>query len=153
MTALEIMERCRAAETDKRAVSNKIQRYRESAERITSAIGGIGARSTSEPDKLAAIMGEIDELERMIGRRGREYAAELAAANKLLDRLPEMECRVLDKFYLRGMSLAAIARDLSYSYGYIRSVKVAGCRCLEEIPESDVRQLLPKWYATQKRQR
>lgn len=146
MTAMEVMERCRSANAERRAVENRIQRYRDSATRITSAIGGVGGRGTSEPDKLTTIMGEIDALERRVAQRNREYAAEVAAANRLLDSLPETEARVLSLYYIRGMTLSAVARELTYSYGYIRAVKGSGCRILGSVPEGDVRQLLPAWY-------
>ena len=146
MTALEVLERCRRAEADRRAVESRIQRYRDSATRITSTIGGEGSRGTSDQDRMAAIMGEIDQLERAAGVRRREYAAELAAANRLLDGLPEVECAVLDRFYLRGLSMAAVARVLGYSYGYVRGVKVQAQAALSAIPESEVARLLPDWY-------
>ena len=122
MTAMQIFERCKAAESDKRALRERITRYRESATRMSTALDGIGARSTAEPDKLSAIMAEIDHLERSIRRRDEEYAAELAAACRLLDMLPETECK------------------------NIRTMKSTACFHLDEIPEGMVAALLPSWY-------
>lgn len=146
MTAMQIMERCRTAEADRRAIKNRAARYRESATRITSVLGGVGSRSTSEPDKLAALMSELDELDRALNEREREYAAELSAATRLLDMLPEIESQVLDAFYLKAQALTAIARSMSYSYGYIRTVKATACAHLEVLPEALVSSLLPAWY-------
>ena len=152
MTAMQIMERCRTAEADRRAIKNRAARYRESATRMSAALDGVGARSTAEPDKLSAILAEIDILERAIKRRDREYAAELAAACKLLDMLPEVECKIIDGFYISGKPLTAIARSLSYSYGYVRTVKSAACAHLDDIPEGMVAALLPAWYREESKQ-
>ena len=145
MTAMQILERCRAAENDKQTMRDRIRRYRESATRVTAALDGIRAGGSSQ-DKLAEIMAEIDQLERAIAQRDLEYAAEAAAACKLLDMLPENESKVLDRYYLYGNPLTAIARELSYSYGYVRTLKSAACLHLENIPESMVGALMPAWY-------
>ena len=146
MTAMEIMERCRRADAERRAMESRIQRYRDSVTRVTSAIGGVGSRGTSEQDRMATVMGEIDALERENEQRTRAYAAEIACANRLLDGLPETEARVLSLYYIRALTLGAIARELKYSYGYVRALKASGCRYLREVPEADVMQLLPAWY-------
>lgn len=146
MTAMQIFERCKAAESDKKALRDKIKRYRDSATRMSAALDGVGARSTSEPDKLSAIMAEIDYLEREIRQRDREYAVEVAAACKLLDMLPEVECKIVNSFYIAGTPLTVIARELSFSYGYTRTVKCGACAHLDAIPEAMVAALLPPWY-------
>ena len=146
MTAMQIFERCKAADGDKKALRDRITRYRESATRMSAALDGIGARSTAEPDKLSAIMAEIDTLERAIRQRDREYAAEVAAACKLLDMLPETECEIVNRFYIVGTPLTVIAREMSYSYGYVRTVKSAACNYLDDLPEAMVAALLPSWY-------
>lgn len=146
MTAMQIFERCKALDGDKKALRDRITRYRESATRMGAALGSIGSRSTAESDKLAAIMGEIDELERGIKQRERQYTAEVAAACKLLDVLPETECKIIDRYYISGEPLTAIARSMAYSYGYVRTVKSAACAHLESIPEAMVAALLPSWY-------
>lgn len=146
MTAMRIFERCKSADDDKRALHNRIVRYRESATRMSAALDGVGVRSTAEPDKLSAIMAEIDALEREIEQRDREYAVEVAAACKLLDMLPETECKIVNSFYIDGNPLTVIAQEMSYSYGYVRTVKSAACAHLDSIPEAMVAALLPSWY-------
>lgn len=148
MTAMQILERCRTAESDKQAMRDRVRRYRESATRVTAALDGIRAGGNSQ-DKLAGIMAEIDQLERDIVQRDLEYAAEAAAACKLLDMLPENESKVLDRYYLNGNPLTAIARELSYSYGYVRTLKSSACLHLEAVPEAMVGALLPGWYIAQ----
>lgn len=146
MTAMQIFERCKAAEGDKKKLRDRITRYRESATRMSAALDGVGAHRTAEPDKLAAIMAEIDTLEREIKERDHEYAAEVAAACKLLDMLPETECKIVNSYYIDGTPLTVIAREMSYSYGYVRTVKSAACAHLDDIPEAMVATLLPSWY-------
>jgi len=146
MTAMWIFDRCKLAAGDKKALRDRITRYRESATRISAALDGVGARGTAEPDKLLAIMAEIDELERSIQQRDREYAAEVAAACKLLDMLPDVECKIVSRYYIDGVALNTIAREMSYSYGYVRTVKSAACTHLDDIPEAMVAALLPAWY-------
>lgn len=151
MIAMQIFERCRAAEGDKRAMRERIKRYMESATRITAALDGVGERSTDEQDKLAAIMGEVDELEQAIKAREKRYAVEVAAACKLLDMLPEQECRIINGYYLDGTALTVLAKKLSYSYGYVRTIKSQACAHLDSIPEAMVAQLLPAWYLENER--
>lgn len=151
MTAMQILERCKQAENEKQALRNKITRYRESSTRITATLDGIGARGTSEPDKLAAMTGEIDALERRIKQRDKEYAAELAAATKLLDMLPDSECRLMTGYYVKGQTLTSLAREMSFSYGYTRSLKCRARVHLEDVNSATVNALLPPWYLQMRR--
>ena len=152
LTAMEILERCRRAEADKRRLRERVEMYRDAAGRMTASLDGIGARRT---DHMAAIMGEIDEVERQLRQREREQSAEIAAALQLLDTLPPLECLVLNRYYLRRETLNAIAVGLGYSYGYVRGRKADGCRLLRALGEGEVMRLLPQWYIIEdeKRQR
>ena len=155
ITAMVIMERCKSAERDLRLIREKVARYRDASQRMTSTLDGVGSRGTGEADRLAAIMGEIDELERRAATRDKEYTAELAAACKLLNMLPSIECSILGRYYVSRQPLKAIAADLGYSYGYVRTRKGEGCAKLEELPEGVVLGMLPPWYVNEyeKRQR
>lgn len=155
LTAMEILERCRRAEADKRRLQERIGMYRDAAGRMTASLDGIGARSTGETDRMAAIMGEIDAVEQLLRQREREYAAELAAALRLLDGLPPLECLVLNGYYLNRETLKAISIRLGYSYGYICNAKASACRQLRQIGEGTVMRMLPAWYVIEdeKRQR
>lgn len=146
MTAMEVLERCRSAQEDIRLLEARLTRYRESAERITSTIGGTGSRGTGEPDRMAAIVAEVDAIEHAIARRKVDYAAEAAAACRLMDGLSEMECKVLDGYYIDGKSLALLAREMTYSYGYVRAVKATAVKRILSIDDAVVTRCLPKWY-------
>lgn len=155
ITAMVILERCKAAQRELRLLGEKADRYRDASQRMTSTLDGAGARATGESDRMAAMVAEIDDLERRIAARRREYTAELAAACKLLDMLPGVECRILSRFYVRHQPLKAIANDLGYSYGYVRTLKALGRERMERVPEGTVLGLLPAWYIidNEKRQR
>ena len=154
ITAMEILERCRRAEADKRRLRERVDMYRDAAGRMTASLDGIGARGTGETDHMATIVGEIDEVERQLARREREHAAETAAACQLLDLLPPLECAICNRYYVRRETLRAIALNMGYSYGYVRACKTDACRQLREVDEADMLAMLPAWYINdEKRQR
>ena len=155
ITAMTILDRCRAAERDLRLLGERAARYQDASQRITSTLDGVGSRATGESDRMAVMMAEIDDLERRIATRRREYTAEMTAACKLLDILPSVEGSILSRFYVRRQPLKAIAVELGYSYGYVRSCKAEGCARLESVPEGVILGLLPTWYIIEdeKRQR
>lgn len=144
ITAMTILERCRSAEADRRRMLARIERYRDAAGRMTAALDGIGGgRSTGESDRMAAIVGEIDEVERQLRQREREYGAELAAANRLLDALTPVEGEIMGRFYIRRQALKVIASEIGYSYGYVCNTKSATARVLRGLPAEG---MLPEWY-------
>ena len=157
ITAMEILERCRRAGADTQRLREKIGMFRDAAGRMTSSIDGVGSRSTGESDHMATLMGEIDEVERQLRQREREYAVEISAACQLLDALPPMECQVLNRYYVRRETLNAIAVGMGYSYSYVRTLKTSGRDALRQVPEGAVARMLPEWYIettdTKKRQR
>ena len=153
ITAMTILERCKAAERELRLLGERAARYRDASQRMTSTLDGVGSRATGESDRMAAMVAEIDDLERRTVTRNREYRAEVAAACKLLDMLPSVEGGILSRFYVRKQPLKAIAVELGYSYGYVRSCKADGCARLEQVPEGVILGLLPPWYIDEEEKR
>lgn len=153
LTAMEILERCRRAEADKRRLRERVNMYRDAAGRMTASLDGIGARSTGESDHMATIVGEIDAVERQLKQREREHSAEVSAAIRLLDMLPPLECSVMNRYYIRRETLNAIATGLGYSYTYVRHKKADACRRLWKIGEDAVSELLPEWYIIEREKR
>ena len=153
ITAMVILERCRAAEKEIRLLREKIARYHDAARRMTAALDGVGGRSSGEADRLAAITGEIDALERRVKAREAAYSAEVAAACRLLDLLPSMETLILHRYYLKRQTLSAVAAELGYSRGYIRNLKGAACARLGALGEGEVLRLLPQWYIIEEEKR
>lgn len=155
LTAMEILERCRRAEGEKRRLKERADMIRDTAGHMTSSLDGIGARSSGETDHMASMAAMLDAVEREFAQRDREYTAEVAAACQLMDMLPALECGVMSRYYIRGQTLRSIARDMGYSYSYISRCKTSGCQRLLHLGEGAVMRLLPQWYIVEdeKRQR
>lgn len=153
LTAMEILERCRRAEGEKRRLKERADMIRDTAGHMTSSMDGIGARSTGETDRMATMVGMLDAVERELDQRDHEYTAEVAAACQLLDMLPALECGVMSRYYIRGQTLRSIARDMGYSYSYISRCKVSGCQHLLQLGEGAVMRLLPQWYIIENEKR
>jgi len=155
LTAMEILERCRRAEGEKRRLKERADMIRDTAGHMTASLDGIGARSTGENDHMLTMVEMLDSVEQELAQRDREYTAEVAAACQLLDMLPPMECSVLSRYYIRGQTLRSIARDMGYSYSYVSRCKASGCQLMQELGEGWVMRLLPEWYIIEdeKRQR
>lgn len=155
LTAMEILERCRRAEGEKRRLKERADMIRDTAGHMTASLDGIGARSTGEADHMAAMAGMLDAVERELAQRDLEYTVEIAAACQLLDMLPALECGIMSRYFIRGQTLRGIARDMGYSYSYVRGLKSEGCKHLHGIDQGVVLGLLPQWYIDEdeKRQR
>lgn len=145
MDAIEILRRCRTAERDIERLRIMIRQRREIIDRYARAPGAGGPREPSGP--LARILTDTEALEGRLRNREERKAAETAAACVLLDRLPELENRVLYALYLRGDTIAAAAKRLRYSEGYVRKIKARGESALGTLRGADVLAALPRWYA------
>ena len=106
LTAMEILERCRRAEGEKRRLKERADMIRDTAGHMTASLDGIGARSTGETDHMLTMVGMLDTVERELKQRDREYTAEVAAACQLMDMLPPMECSVLSRYSIRQTSFS-----------------------------------------------
>ncbi len=53
ITAMDILTRCRAAERELRLLGEKVARYRDASQRMTSTLDGVGSRGTGESVRLA----------------------------------------------------------------------------------------------------
>lgn len=147
MTAMNVLQRCLRAGGDMRRMREKIDRYRNSAARLHPTQTDTPAHGGGEADKMAAIMAEIDELERMIDRREREYQAELVAANQLIDMVPgENARRAAGMYYIDGKNIAGIAQEMRYSYGYVCALRRSAADALADVGPEQVDALLPGWY-------
>jgi len=155
LTAMEILERCRRAEGEKRRLKERADMIRDTASHMTASLDGIGSRSTGAGDRMVGLMARLEEAEQALKQRDLEYTAEVAAACQLLDWLPPLECSVMSRYYIRGQSLRSIAADMGYSYSYVRGLKSEGCKQLNRIGEGLALGLLPQWYIIEdeKRQR
>lgn len=148
MEAMTIFRRCRAAE-------DEIQRIQVRISQRWDALTGIGApqadpnggsRGGGDTDKTGRIMGDIDQLEREVQARREALQAETVAALTLLDAVPDLENEVLYLYYLKRMSTGEIAKEKSYTPGYVRKVKRDGEQLLAMLSPDRVRASLPAWY-------
>ena len=147
MKAITILARCRNADSEIRRIQQRIRQRREAAESVTPKMDAIGGgRGTSEPDKIAAFVAAIVELEQRLEAREQARRVEVVAACVLLEALPENESAVLHQYYIQRQKVPGIAHKLGYTEGYIRKLKSEAERMLDEVPESRVAGLLPAWY-------
>ena len=153
MNAVHILERCRQAPQDRESIEQRIQRYRDGAMSISKYGVSAGGHGAGGGDKLAEIASQIDEAARALAQREREYVAEVAAACTLLDRLPDLEGRVLHLYYVQGYTLSVISERMHNSYGYVRKLKGDGMVLAAAIDLVEVARALPAWYLEQELER
>ncbi|MEG0742725.1 MAG: hypothetical protein RR521_10875 [Clostridia bacterium] len=147
MKAITIFERCRSAEGDMRRIRQRIEQRREAAENITPKMDAIGGgHGTTEPDKIAAFVAAISELEAELQAREQEHRVETAAACILLDSLPGRVSMVLHLYYVRGVKPSAISSKMRFCESYIRKMKAEGEELLAGIAPANVDATLPTWY-------
>ena len=153
MNAIRILERCRNAPLEKESIKQSIDQYRAGAMSISKYGLMAGGHGGSGSDRLAEIAARVSEKEGALQRREREYAAEVAAACLLLDRLPDKESGVLHLFYVQCYTLVNIAQRVHNSYGYVRKLKADGLALINQIPPIEVARLMPAWYLEQELER
>ena len=153
MKAIIILNRCRAAEKDLATIQEKIERRRERLDDTSApqVDPNGGSRGSGDKDKTGRLMGEIDALERQKQAREDAKNAEEIAAFALVDRLPDLEGKVIYKYYVKRMDTTAIAKDPKdprnrYTAGYIRKVKRNAEQLLDMMDPEQVAALLPPWY-------
>lgn len=147
MTALEVLERCRGAESDLRRLKLRIRQRRDAAACISPKMDDIGGGHGSGPkDKLAENVADIDRLGHEYDARQEQYAAEIAAACVLLDALPENISNVLHRYYVKHEKISVTATALNFTEGYIRRMKGEGEERLMAVPEAEVAKMFPAWY-------
>ncbi len=153
LTAMEILERCRRAEGEKRRLKERADMIRDTAGHMTASLDGVGSRSTGAGDRMVGLMARLEEAEQALKQRDQEYTAEVAAACQLLDRLPPLECGIMTRYYIRGETLKVISTAMGYSYGYICNNKTAACRQLKKLGVDEVLRVLPTWYIIEEEKR
>ena len=151
MNAIEILNRCRDAQRDIKRLDERLARLRECASSSTSCMDRIGGRSSGVGDKVSTFAVDIADIEDQIAKRKRAYEAEMLAACKIVDMLPESECVVLYRYYVQGQTQGGIAAALNYSVSYVKRKKQDGLKLAEQIAPAAVDALLPAWYVKAER--
>lgn len=152
MKAMTILRRCRAAQADEERLQERIWQRRDVLESVSAPQGDPngGSRAQGDRDKIGAILGDIDQLERELQERKEAELAEKAAAVVLLDMVPDLERKVLYDYYVRRWDTGEIARKEKYTAGYVRKTKRNGEQLLDMLGPERVAAALPAWYIKEK---
>lgn len=150
MNAIDILKRCRSAESELKLLDERIARYRACATDSAAHINPAGRVQGSGGDALSAFAVEIGDCEQERQQRQREYKAESYCACKLLDALPETECTILYRFYVGGQTVNGIASALSFTTNYVKRKKADGLALAAEIDPALIQSLMPDWYGKEK---
>lgn len=147
MRAITILKRYRVADDEIERIDMAIQQKRE----ILSGLGGggldgDGIRGGGDKDRTGRIYADIDLLERRKAEREQEKAVELAGCSVLLDMVPELESRILFRYYVKKMSTGDVARDLRYQANYVRRKKREAEQLLDMLYPERVAMAVPEWY-------
>lgn len=150
MKAIEILEACRAAPDEIRAIEQRRQEYLETAEVMGRPPDPTGVSSGRKSDKIGSFATLAADQAAALKMRQVRQREELKAARKLLDHLPSEQGNVLHLYYIRGYTLSVIAKRKRYSYSYVRRIKKAAEDALALMNEADVDGLFPEWYISNK---
>ena len=125
MKAIEILNRCRAADAEISRIQQRIEQRNSALYRITASPmdANGGSRASGNHDKIGTLEADIDTLERQMLARKRAKQVEIAAACALLDYLDAASSDVLYRFYVLGETAAAIAAACGYQAGTVRAKK------------------------------
>ncbi len=150
MKAIEVLEACRAAPNEIRAIEQRRQEYLETAEVMGRPPDPTGVSSGRKSDKIGSFATLAADQSAALKIRQTRQREELKAARKLLDRLPSERANVLHLYYIRGYTLSVIAKRKRLSYGYVRRIKKAAEDSLALMDESEVDGMFPAWYIANK---
>lgn len=150
MKAIEILEACRAAPDEIRAIEQRRQEYLETAEVMGRPPDPTGVSSGRRSDKIGSFATLAADQAAALKLRQARQREELKVARILLDHLPSEQGNVLHLYYIRGYTLSVIAKRKRYSYSYVRRIKKAAEDALALMDEADVDGMLPEWYISNK---
>lgn len=150
MDAMDVLERCRAAERELASLQGRMARLSEVATSPGSqALDGVGGHSTRERDRMAAYVAAQDALAREITARERDKQAEEMASALLIDRClcgRDQHAAVMHAYYVRRQADKVIAATLHLSASRVKNVRLEAVAWLRTISEADVAPLLPDDY-------
>jgi len=145
MKAIEILNRCRAADAEISRIQQRIEQRNSALYRITASPmdANGGSRASGNHDKIGTLEADIDTLERQMLARKRAKQVEIAAACALLDYLDAASSDVLYRFYVLGETAAAIAAACGYQAGTVRAKKAEALKLLAEMDSAQIDATLP----------
>ena len=151
MDAIELLERCRSAERELRALRAREKRLREVAyypgsSRTDNPGGG---KSTAEPDRMAAHFAALDDVERAVLQREKRKRMEEVACAVLIDgelAAHGQAAEVLFGYYVQRMPAKLISVTMNLSISRVKNLKTEGIELMRRVPDVDVDALLPPEY-------
>ena len=146
LTALDILNRCRNGWGDISSLRSAIDMREDALHRCTQQISGMPRGGSGIEDKMAEIICEIHDLNQMLDRRRREYAAEQCASIWILECLPLNEREVMRLWYLELVSVNDIAAIRSCSVSGVKRLKQAGEQKCAKMCMEALNGFLPEWY-------
>ena len=154
MDAIELLERCRSAEREVRALRAREKRLREVAYYPGSSRPDNpgGSKSTAEPDRTAAHFAVLDDVERAVRQREKRKRMEEVACAVLIDgelAAHGQAAEVLFGYYVQRMPVKVISVTMSLSPSRVKNLKTEGTDLLRRVSDEDVAALLPPEYDSQ----
>ena len=148
MKAIEILNRCRAADAEISRIQQRIEQRNSALYRITASPmdANGGSRASGNHDKIGTLEADIDTLQRQMLARKRAKQVEIAAACALLDYLDAASSDVLYRFYVLGETAVAIAAACGYQAGTVRAKKAEALKLPAEMDSAQIDATLPGWY-------
>ncbi|MEA4928575.1 MAG: hypothetical protein VB104_07855 [Candidatus Limiplasma sp.] len=143
-----VLARCLAADGEVEALTIQHEQEMDVATSVGQPLQDAGDRHAAGTHsekvangacELAGILGEIEA-------RKQRRSAEILCVSRMVKRLPVTQGRVIHLYYIKRLTLTAIARRMNFSYGYLRRVKADGLAALEKLPDEEVEAMLPPDY-------
>lgn len=146
MDAMTIFRRCREAGADIEALEARIRQRREALTQVTQALDSTGGGRSPAGDRMGTVVAAIADISARIEDRKQRQSVEIAAACVLMDMLEEKYSNVLHLYYVKGLTVRAVAKRLRYSEGYTRKLKRDAEDAARAISPEMVRECVPDWY-------
>lgn len=149
MTALELLNACRAHGREAASLEDRLEELREAATSASVALDKVGGGG-SGGDQMAAYMARVDELSARLTQVRKAYAAEQMAIILITGELPDQQRRCLRAFYCHRRSATAIAQELYCSVSGVYKALADGRDALMPLPPQTIEEKMPGWYVRQR---
>ena len=129
MTAKEYLQQIVYLDSKIEANREKVQRYKEIAEGITSNLSPNKVQTSTSKQKMADAVNNYSDLEKVI-------QADESKKQDIIDMIGTLnpyESTVLYKHYVEDKTLWIVSREMSRSYSWVTKVHIAGLRNIQNI--------------------
>lgn len=128
MNALDIYKMAHEQKRKLASMGEALERRRAIAEGCTSkplSADGGGFGSGDKSVKLLDFVSDVEEMEKSISEAQSKYSATLSCCVYMSGRLNARNADILERYYLAGKTIRAIAGEMAYSQGYVKQMKAA----------------------------